>query len=73
MTIVKVIEIDGQTAVLLPPEIAAALNAKPGANLSLVQSSDGAWLAADEEVARQVQGGLRAMHKFDQAFRILAK
>ncbi len=73
MTIVKVIEIDGQTAVLLPPEIAAALNAKPGANLSLVHASDGAWLAADEEVARQVQGGLRAMDKFDQAFRILAK
>ncbi|MFM7345937.1 MAG: hypothetical protein ACKO1J_11280 [Tagaea sp.] len=73
MTEVKVVEIDGQTAILLPPEAAAHLNARPGGVLAIVQSVEGAWLVADKEVALQVTGGVRAMDKFDEAFRILSK
>jgi hypothetical protein len=73
MTEVKIVEIDGQTAVLLPPEAAAHLNAKPGGVLSIVHSASGTGLlVADEEVARQVAGGVRAMDKFDEAFSSLA-
>lgn len=74
MTQVKVVEIDGQTAILLPPEAATHLNAKPGGVLSIVRSASGtALLVADEEVARQVVGGVGAMDRFDEAFRILSK
>lgn len=41
MTIVKVIEIDGQTAVLLPPEEARKLGVSPGAKMHVVDGPSG--------------------------------
>jgi hypothetical protein len=73
MTEVKIVEIDGQTAILLPPETAAHLNAKPGGVLSIVHSSKGAaWLFADDRAARQIGYAQDLMREFPQAFKTLA-
>jgi hypothetical protein len=74
MTQVKIVEIDGQTAVLLPPEVAAHLNARPGGVLSLVPSpGGGAWLVTNEEVAKQISYAHGLMREFPKTFEALAK
>jgi hypothetical protein len=73
MTVVKVVEIDGQTAVLLPPEAAAHLNAKPGGVLSIVRSAGGAaLLLADKQTALQMGYAHELMRDFPKTFKTLA-
>jgi len=73
MTIVKVIEIDGQTAVLLPPEEARKLGVSPGAKMHVVDGPSGPVLSKlDPEAARQLGYARELMREFPETFKALA-
>lgn len=73
MTEVKVVEIDGQTAVLLPPEAARALGVSPGGNMHLLEGPSGPVLSTlDPEAARQLGYARDLMREFPETFKALA-
>ena len=75
MTEVKVVEIDGQTAVLLPPEAARKLGVAPGANMHLLDGPSGPVLSTlDPEAARQLGYAREMMFvEYPETFKALAK
>ncbi|MCM0021403.1 MAG: hypothetical protein NBV67_15535 [Tagaea sp.] len=74
MTEAKIVEIDGQTAILLSPEAAAHLNAKPGGKMHVLDGPAGPVLSTlDPEAARQLGYARELMREFPETFKALAK
>lgn len=73
MTTLRVTMIDGQPAVLLPPEVAERLAVTDGAEIAAVETAVGYELTNDAERARQLEVARGVMRDDRDALGELAK
>lgn len=70
----KVRRIGNSLGVVLPKDVLAKLNVGEGAELSVTETPDGVALTAyDDDFNRQLEAGRRAMQRYRNALRELAK
>lgn len=75
MTYLTVRKIDGRLMLEIPADLAARLRVEDGGVITVEENGETSVVMTpgDDEVARQVELGLRAMDKFAQTFRDLAR
>lgn len=74
MTEVKIRKVGNSLGVILPKEVLAQLNVGEGDTLLITEAPDGLFLGPyDARVAEQVAAGRKAMRKYRNALRELAK
>lgn len=75
LTVLDLVPVDGGTSVVLPPEVAARLDAGGSGRVALVQNEDGSvhLESAQSEFDRQMAAGREIMKRRRHALSVLAK